>query len=213
MLIGYGYVYNKRLQIKRIFGINIPANEVIIGSGTYGIVYDVGNGMVLKITGDPSEAQASNKIAGKKLKYVNEIYAVFQIQHNVMYYGIIQKKLNRVDWIHKKLWDAEDEFMDYLREEDLKDLNDKLFRIYYNELEENYPDINGSFLYYRTLGRFYRNAKAELERYNIWFEDFHTGNIMQNGNQLKVIDLGISATGGLKKIVTLESLIIKANDA
>ena len=203
----YKDVYNKRDQIKRIFGFDIPERETIIGSGSYGIVYDIGNGMVLKITGDDSEAISSNKITGKKLKYVNEIYAVFHIQKGIKYFGIIQKKLTKVEWKHQKLWNSENEFIDFLMEEDLKNLNDSMFKLYYDELEEEYPDINGSFNYYRDLGRFFVRSSKELAKNGIWFNDFHTGNVMLDGNQLKVIDLGMSATMAPKKLVTLESLI------
>lgn len=56
-------------------------------------IYDIGNGRVLKITRDISEATNSNKIIGKKLENVNRIFRVFLFKGTRGLYFIEQEKL------------------------------------------------------------------------------------------------------------------------
>jgi len=70
-----------------------------LGNGTRGEAVKYNNDVVLKITNDKSEANASNLIKGKKLKYVNEIYDVFKIKYpgNETSYLIFQKFLQEIE--------------------------------------------------------------------------------------------------------------------
>ena len=51
-----------------------------MGSGGFGVAYDIGNNRVLKITKDYSEAYENLKLIGKSLKYIAQPYNVFSIE-------------------------------------------------------------------------------------------------------------------------------------
>jgi tRNA nucleotidyltransferase/poly(A) polymerase/GNAT superfamily N-acetyltransferase len=51
-----------------------------IGEGTFGVAYDIGNNMVLKVTGDRSEANENLMLVGKHMKHIAEPYKVFSIK-------------------------------------------------------------------------------------------------------------------------------------
>jgi len=73
--------------------MNIPFSE-FIGKGMFGFAHDIGDNKILKITKDKSEAVNSNKIKGKKLKHIANIYDVKQfIENEVTYYVIVLEKL------------------------------------------------------------------------------------------------------------------------
>src|ERR1035437_4627852 len=48
--------------------------------GTYGYAYDIGNDKIMKITSDKSEAIESQKIKGKILKHLADVYDVYEIK-------------------------------------------------------------------------------------------------------------------------------------
>jgi hypothetical protein len=67
-----------------------------IDSGKHGIAYDVGDGKVLKITGDKSEAVENLKLIGKPLEYIAQPYKVYSIESKdgiPETYAIILEKL------------------------------------------------------------------------------------------------------------------------
>jgi tRNA nucleotidyltransferase/poly(A) polymerase len=65
------------LQIKD--RMNLPRLERIKG-GEFGVAYDIGNGMVLKITKDTTEAAENSVLIGKPLKYIAQPYKVLSIK-------------------------------------------------------------------------------------------------------------------------------------
>lgn len=78
--------------------LNIPSAEYL-GSGYFGAAHDIGNNKVLKLTRDKSEAINSQKLIGKKLKHIADIYEVKQFVstlNNKTHYAIILEKL-RID--------------------------------------------------------------------------------------------------------------------
>lgn len=67
-----------------------------IGQGLFGVAYNIGNNMVLKVTSDRSEANENMELIGKQLKYIAEPYRVFAIKPEsgeTKYYVIILEKL------------------------------------------------------------------------------------------------------------------------
>lgn len=63
-----------------------------IGQGTRGVVFPVGGGNVLKVTGDEKEASASSAIKGLNVDGVVKIHDVFKFGDHP-FYGILQEKL------------------------------------------------------------------------------------------------------------------------
>ena len=50
-----------------------------VGSGLNGAAYDIGDNKILKVTADKSEANESNNLIGKPLKYIANPYKVYSI--------------------------------------------------------------------------------------------------------------------------------------
>ena len=79
---------------------------VYMKGGKNGIAYDIGNDRVLKITKDKSEAVENLSLIGEKLKYVAEIYKVFEVSsksHEIpQTYVIVLEKLETSQEIEKQ---------------------------------------------------------------------------------------------------------------
>jgi len=95
-----------------------------LGHGTIGVAYDIGDNKVLKITKDNSEAYENLKLVGKKLKYIADVYRVFEVTpENIpegewKTYAIILEKLvpdeanfkrmyERLDYVFKNIFDTD----------------------------------------------------------------------------------------------------------
>lgn len=76
-----------------------------LGAGQMGAAYDMGDGRVLKVTTDESEAKTAFGLLGKQLKHVNTFHDVFKFPTDAgktlgdteTYYGIIQDKLEPLE--------------------------------------------------------------------------------------------------------------------
>ena len=76
--------------------------KLIGDQGFYGAAYDIGNGKVLKITTDRTEAINSNKLIGKKTEHLAEIYDVKTIkQYKEPYYVIVLELLRTSPALNK----------------------------------------------------------------------------------------------------------------
>lgn len=67
-----------------------------LGGGTYGDIYALDNSRALKITSDFSEASLSQKLIGKKLKNVCNIYRVFRFKNDSTTFFIEQERLQKI---------------------------------------------------------------------------------------------------------------------
>jgi hypothetical protein len=75
---------------------------VKVGEGTFGVAYDIGDDAILKITKDNSEVYNSLRIKGKEMKYVADIYEVYELflgKDSRKYWIIILEKLKTNDKI------------------------------------------------------------------------------------------------------------------
>jgi len=79
---------------------------VYMRGGRNGIAYDIGNDRVLKITKDKSEAVENLSLIGKKLKYVAEIFHVYEVtskSHEIPpTYAIVLEKLETTPEIRRQ---------------------------------------------------------------------------------------------------------------
>ena len=86
--------------------LNISSAKYI-GSGMFGHAHDIGNNKILKITKDKTEAINSQKLIGKELKHIANIYDVKQFKLNDrMFYTIILEKLDistNLDGLYEEL--------------------------------------------------------------------------------------------------------------
>lgn len=75
-------------------------NEKIIstlGKGSQGEAYQMGNGQVIKVTGDITEYNSSREIAGIEIPHVNIIYRCVKVEHSgVVRHCIIQKYAEQI---------------------------------------------------------------------------------------------------------------------
>jgi len=104
-------------QIATKLGVNNPKN---IGSGKFGVAYDIGNDKILKITKDNSEAAENLYLIGKQLNYIAQPYGVFKVTSKNFEipetYAIILEKLQtspeiqrlyeRIDFAFDKILDV-----------------------------------------------------------------------------------------------------------
>lgn len=81
-------------QISTKLNLNQPK---YISGGTFGVAYDIGNDLVLKITKDKSEASENLMLIGKQLNYIAKPFRVFEINSKnkdvPQTYAIILEKL------------------------------------------------------------------------------------------------------------------------
>jgi hypothetical protein len=99
--------------------LNIKDKSQNIGSGMFGWAHDIGNNRVLKITKDKSEAVNSQKIIGKNLKHLANVFDVKKFKTNDKeYYLIILEKL-KTDPNINVLFESLKNFFDDIRNEHL----------------------------------------------------------------------------------------------
>lgn len=67
-----------------------------LGSGTQGVAYDIGDGKILKVTTDESEAAAAAALVGKKLRGVYQVDASYAAKNSQARFAIIQEKLKPI---------------------------------------------------------------------------------------------------------------------
>jgi len=90
-----GEIYVKYLEkLNDITKFNMPITPDIMGCGSFGCAFDVGNDIVLKITSDLSEAQAAAKLVTLG-GYIN-VYKVHKVYKlgKTKTYAIFQERLN-----------------------------------------------------------------------------------------------------------------------
>lgn len=141
---------NQTLLDKIKTKLNIKDKSNNIGSGMFGWAHDIGNNKVLKITKDKSEAVNSQKIIGKNLKHLVNVFDVKKFKNNDKeYYLIILEKL-KVDPNIDILFNDLEKFFDDLRNEHLdkkiieiiksknKDIGDFMDDMYKNGYEKTW---------------------------------------------------------------------------
>lgn len=141
---------NQTLLDKIKTKLNIKEKTHNIGGGMFGWAHDIGNNKVLKITKDKSEAVNSQKIIGKNLKHLANVFDVKKLKtNNKEYYLIILEKLKtdtNIDILFKDL----EKFFDDTRNQHLdkriieiiksknKDVGDFMDDMYKNGYEKTW---------------------------------------------------------------------------
>lgn len=208
--------YGDRIQQQRNW--DIPDDPVVLGRGTRGTVYDLGNNVAMKLTSDTSEAEASEKVRKTPIDGVVEIFDVFALG-STGYFCIVQEKLQRMTHmmsteIQKLL--KEFDLGDYLQgngydpkaveravDEDVRELHDHGQMPKAKELYDTFSRIE-------ELGLL--KIAANLHKAGIQFHDYHEGNLMMRGHELVVVDLGKSkVVGGAPPPVVERNYFWRAN--
>lgn len=185
--------YQEKLA-KRAIDVN-PAELNILGKGSYGSAITVtykGKDVVLKITGDNSEAQSSVSIMGKKLNHIVEIYDVFSFPGQQHVYGILQERLSILSISEKA------EFKELYRIVEESGADDLVYE--HASFDKIISKIEDMFGPGAVVDKFVSLSKRfgfegmidDLRESKINFRDFHSGNIMKRGSSFVLIDLGFS---------------------
>lgn len=189
----YDHLLVRNAKLKDLYGFTLPDSAKWIGSGTQGAAYLTTNNKVLKITYDASEAYSSKLVIGKNPKYINHIYAVFEIKgFPKKLYGIYQERQSDVTmnqqqfyFILENIWNAVDDPQRTrnVNKKDFKEIVDSTV-VKYSVKEDDVAKLLTWFL----------NLKKELKRIGIsGFSDFSYGNIKEDSEgNYRLIDLGWS---------------------
>jgi hypothetical protein len=109
-----------------------------LGGGQFGFAHDIGDGKVLKITKDKSEAVNSQKLKGRELTHLANIYDVRAFRtDDTQYYTIILEKLEVQTWFDEE-FEALKEAFDAVR-------NMHLEQSVIEDIGEKNPEV-GEFL-------------------------------------------------------------------
>lgn len=131
-----------------------------LGSGTQGYAYYIPNNKVLKITTDKSEAADSNKIKGKKLKHLANIYGVYSLKGKYDgFYVTISELLNQSHIIDE----ADQSLSDFLRNEFRYDIS--LFFEDYSNGSMSKDEVKD---YIKQIKEYFKEDQKEAEQ-TIWF--------------------------------------------
>jgi len=210
-------------------GIEIKGMPLHLGTGTKGSAFDIGDGKVLKITADFTEAQASLKLKGVKSDHIAHIYDVFAFPKSKMgeRFGIVLEKLTGIPGAKTPAYNSTGEggmlnqaFTDSLfwqakSKTDGGDWN-TTFGLMKSMLSRDIKNV-GSEASAKMQKRFYDSIETlkkydvpqmvdEVAKNGISYEDYHAANIMkrQNGKYV-IMDLGYSSTDGGQEPEVLEA--------
>lgn len=187
-----------------------------IGSGSYGETFVLNNGNVLKITTDKKEARAMSLLKNKETRNIVKIFNVWLYNSLPEVFFIEQERLTDVPdkienfvialyQIKIKTFKVPSSVMDFLEymfcsEADWEDA----VEYYQNKF---HLDLNYYLLYLvkknnnGKLTKFFKdmlNAKKELEKFNIKYNDFKEEHILQADNKdYKIIDLSNAKSPGV----------------
>lgn len=186
-----------------------PTKLKILGSGAHGIAFDMGEGKVLKVTDDPSEASTSNHLNGNtSTKHIARIYDVFRFRDSKLY-GIVQEKLVPLPTSDAAELTRAYAVMDklngaaalYMFGEDWKAFTSKI------RMGIGASDSNKLAQVLDTFKKFsIDKILDEAHALGVSLGDLHAGNIMKRGNECVAVDFGVSDSPGalppvLEKII------------
>lgn len=205
-------IKNKLEKIGYILGSQIAPG------GRYGAAFDIGDQKVLKITLDPAEAEASNKIKRYGLKHSVAIYRIFKFKNLKDFYFILQERLLPINKIEKRIVTALKKLLKYSRHslpyyiKYSKSFDKIKDPVIYTLLKSNYSkfepavrgflikmftgnqisskDLKAIILESRFMNQFFDTIN-EFREAGISKLDLHAGNVMEDSGEIvKLIDFG-----------------------
>ena len=175
-------------------GINVSSPFMKnLGRGKMGQAFQIDDGTVLKITGDPSEAKAAKHIQGKNFKNIYKVFAVYQLD-STGYFAIHQEKLEPLPADPQGAQDIDrmvEECMFLYRQEHGMDAINQYLD---GQLEGENPQ---RITLVKELVRDMVNGLNELKQAGIQLQDYHLGNVLYDPKTKmnKFIDIGVSRSG------------------
>lgn len=198
---------------KGVTAMGVNVNKLTpLATGTHGTAFDAGNGRVLKITNDEKEAAIAAALIGKDIKNIVKFFSVVHFK-DTPYYAVLQEKLQPMPpqdgkrlndllvmtglplWIKRSggSWDKVKELTKQYALSQVK----KKFPEGHNspEAQDFAKSIIGAW---DTLIKQFRikDMFNTLQELGIEFHDYHAGNMMLRGDDIVLIDLGMSKLNG-----------------
>ncbi len=162
-----------------------------LGSGRNGSAYRTPDGLILKVTTDPLEAESAAKLVGRSCEYIHEIHVVNQIDENI--WLILQEGgLEKLPPQYCEEFDVAMEIIETLgaghalRRGDAEEVKEIMVRSGHTDLCLLVAEVMKKF----DVGGMLREvAELGLEA------DFHSGNIMLREGRPVLTDLGTPGDG------------------
>jgi hypothetical protein len=202
---------------KALRRIGVDVNRLdslpVLGTGTRGTAFDLGNGKVLKVTNDDREAAAASMMVGKDLKNIVHFYAVWKFK-DTSFYCVLQEKLQPLPkeqaerfndalvatglpiWIKRAngSWDeAKKLTKEYIISQVKKRFSDNMNSPQAQEFARGINEKWNMLIKHFGL----RDMFNTLTELGIDFHDYHAGNVMVRADgTLVLIDLGMSKIRG-----------------
>jgi hypothetical protein len=197
-------------------GYRDPSQLEYIGEGRSGVAFRFNDRYVLKLTQDPAEAEASNRIKGRRLTNVNRIHKVAKIRDN-LFWVIVEA------YLPGELDDFEASTVDSARE---------LIKLFADDTEMTVAAIpwesrktRREFLSFvdrvwaDSLRKLFASKKGQdvlsdilrgltsLRRSGVGYADFHSENVRKNtAGQFVLFDLGASQTADPNPMDVIERM-------
>jgi hypothetical protein len=174
-------------RFSEVTGIELPENPKVLGAGTQGVAFDIGEDRVLKITWDKAEAETTAHLMDKNIEGLQKVSHVLKGSGGNLFYLVGEK----LDFDPERSLDLSSRAKgDFKNTQQLfQDINSGWVKL--DEVEQ--PDLK------YLLKTLYKVGKAGIQ-----WGDLHEGNLMWRGDQPVIIDLGYSSGGETEKIKTFE---------
>lgn len=188
-----------------------------LGNGQYGAVFDIGDGRIVKLTTDTKEADVSAYVKTLGLRYVwriDHVYELTQPQVDAIYHwrkdmqtfapkhlnAIVGERLNLFTdklnykvasrWLSKTVGIAGSQSLNAGLYQRLRGFLDTFERR--GEVSGWVPPDPKEGSAWVQYARFIVEALWELNQHDVAFADFHKNNVMYRGNDMVLVDIGLS---------------------
>jgi hypothetical protein len=163
-----------------------------LGQGYQGLVYQINNKTVIKITTDENEANASIILKNNPSPLFVKIRDVFGINYATDHQGTSKKRFIIIEEKLKKCKFDWELFVDFVLEDFVcPPLETKVIA----EAKKVYFPGTNKASKRKTEQKFnwLCGVASYLENHQIYYRDLHGGNVMRKGHNHKIIDLGYAS--------------------
>ncbi len=168
-----------------------------LGDGSYGIAYNYGPNLVLKITTDQSEAVLANKIKGNKFKHISEIQSVVKMKGENIFIIILEKLEPLPDYLFDAVYylrELEEYFLANRKKSEtfqdwiVKNKDNDFFSHDQKDYLQKEP-IEKVIWLYNQIKSIDEELNFTPHLYKIGFRDVHPGNMGVKKGNLAVFDI------------------------
>lgn len=191
-------------DFEKVAGIKIPSMKVL-GMGAHGIAFDIGDGLILKITDDISEANTSSLLVKHKMRGVWKIDGVYRWKDLKSTWFIVGEKCRLDPGRALKLISTLGAFFKkHSGHEDDAHISSNYGEEEYDEFLKWIVKFDKAPEQTKMDATIIFETMMDFDFLGIEFFDLHDGNIMFRGSDPVIVDLGISASDKRGKIKTFE---------